>query len=56
LRVDARGQVVDGRRLNSTGSTALDAAVDRWLRDQGSPVSLPNIAPGVPHTFKVSLW
>jgi hypothetical protein len=56
VRVDARGQVVDGRRLNSTGSTALDAAVDSWLRDQGSPVSLPSIAPGVPHTFKVSLW
>jgi hypothetical protein len=56
LRVDARGIVVEGRRLSSTGSTALDEAVDRWLRDQGSPVSLPSIAPGVPHTFKVSLW
>lgn len=56
LKVDARGRVVEAARINSTGSTPLDAAIDHWLRDQRSPVSLPSIAPGVWHVLGVKPW
>jgi hypothetical protein len=56
VRVDDHSRVVDGRRLTSTGSTGLDEAIDRWLHDQGSPISLPTVAPGE-HVFgPVTLW
>ncbi len=56
VQVDARGRLVAGTRLTSTGSTALDESIDRWLRQEQGPIGLPNIAPGVMHVFQVSLW
>jgi len=56
ITVDGHGRVVQARRINSMGSTALDDAIDHWLHDPDSPLSLPPIAPGVPHVVKVSLY
>jgi hypothetical protein len=56
ITVDGRGQVIQASRINSSGSTGLDLAIDRWLHDQASPVGLPAIDPGVPHVLKVTLY
>ena len=56
ITVDEHGRVVEARRINSMGSTGLDDAIDHWLHDPDAPVSLPPIAPGVPHVVKVSLY
>jgi len=56
ITVDEHGRVVEARRINSMGSTKLDDAIDHWLHDPDAPVSLPPIAPGVPHVVKVSLY
>ncbi|MBA3710589.1 MAG: hypothetical protein H0W83_17425, partial [Planctomycetes bacterium] len=56
LVVDAHGRVVEAQRGNATGSTALDAEIDRWLHQQVDPVSLPAISPGVPHFMAVTLY
>ncbi len=56
VTVDERARVIDAQRGNSTGSTALDEAVDRWLRQSEPPVSLPSISPRVPHFLAVTLY
>jgi hypothetical protein len=56
VTVDAHGRVTAAMRVNSTGSTQLDEAIDRWLHDPEAPISLPPIAPGVAHVLKVTLY
>ena len=57
VTVDTHGRVTSSMRLNSTGSTRLDEAIDRWLHDQQSPLKLASPSPReFLHVLKVSLY